>query len=65
MIEKDAFDPYIRFKVIESYAVGDAGIRQVFRITEDDLRKRITNYAPSWKTSEIKIQNIFIDQEGK
>jgi hypothetical protein len=33
LIEQDAYDPFIRTKVIESYAVGDAGIEQIYKIS--------------------------------
>jgi hypothetical protein len=34
LIEEDAYDPYVRSKVIESYAVGEAGIEQLYKISE-------------------------------
>jgi hypothetical protein len=41
------------------------GIEPIYKIAEEDLRRRIKNYAPGWKSDEVKIKNIFIDGDGK
>jgi hypothetical protein len=65
LFDEEAYETYVKTKNIEIFAVGDSSIQQLYKISEEDIKRRMSNYIFGWKADDFKIQNIFIDRESQ